>query len=170
MPVISVPTVQADTPVSAPGNPHGKDAVTFRGQPYMIFGAASQEGGVRRGVLLRLSGEINGQVYIDRIEYLSSSGGSVQLANYIGGTRTGQSPVAQPLNGGQSSGPAWGFQGVVGGDVSTQAYFLFPTQANERYVWEPPYPYLASAEGDFGVTMGGQNQAIQANIYLRIVT
>ena len=170
MPVISVPTVQADTPVSAPGNPHGTDAPTFRGQPYMVgtFNSLSAQGVKMNGI--RLSGQINGQVYLDKIEYITTQAIFLTLARRIGGQNSGTGIALQPYNGANSSGPAWGFNGIESGDVSTQTYGQYITVEPTRGVIQFDYPMLLEQSGRFGLYSTSANGTLYANFHVRIVT
>lgn len=170
MPVISVPTVQADTPVSAPGNPHGRDAPTFRGQPYMGVVNVLTTTPVTKMGGIRLNGEINGQVYLDKIEFQTQSTGLMLMGRRIGGQNSGPNLVVQPYNGQNSSGPAWLFGGVESGDVSSQTYALYTAVANERYVIKFDYPMLMAEEGRFGLWTGVATMGFFAMFHIRIVT
>ena len=170
MPVISVPTVQADTPASAPGNPHGKDVVTFRGQPYLgktsiVTSTVFQQ----QAASVVPAGEVNGEVYLDKIEIMTNVAGQVFLTSLIGATFGGEADVLQPLNTAQSSGPAWIQNGLVSGDISFQQYAEYRMTANQLIVFEPTYPVLLSQSIPFSVYTTGVVRTLNLNFYVRIV-
>lgn len=170
MPVISVPTVQADTPVSAPGNPHGKDAVTFRGQPYLCPTIVGSNIGSPRFCGLEITGEFNGELYVDRIDIWAQDSMTLRLANLFGGAVSADAVALQPLNGLNSSGPAWGKNGIVTGDVSYQYYAWLPIEQGIYRTIELPYPALVTTTAKFGVVNSAAPNSFAANFYVRVVT